>query len=111
MRVFKNKFGSWNTLFKNKMLNGEEIKYYMPVQFQKGYEPSKDSIDIEPLKWWGSCFLGKVDHNGTEEQVAKPKLFIADWREELPKAQPDNEIDRSIEQFKAQNYADELPFY
>lgn len=103
MKVFKNKFGNWNTLFKNKLLNGEEIKYYMPVQFQKGQEPLKESIDINPLRWWGSCYLGKVDHNGTEEQVPKPKLFIADWEEILPEQ---TEVDKSIEQFKAQNYAE-----
>lgn len=128
MRVFKNKFGHWNTLFKNKMLNGEEIKYYMPVQFQKGGEPIKESIDINPIRWWGSCYLSKVTNNGVEEHVAKPKIFIAEWEEELPKPAPDNAIDQSIEDYKAQNYAeymgkqetengdidikaDELPFY
>lgn len=99
MKVFKNKFGSWNTLFKNKMLNGEEIKFYMPVQFQKGQEPMKESIDIEPKRWWGSCYLGKVEHNGTEEQVPKPKIFIAEWEEILPEGEQ-NKADYS------QNYAE-----
>ena len=39
----------------------------------RGMEPTKDSLDIEVLRFWGSCFLSK---DGT-----KPKLFIAEWRE------------------------------
>lgn len=124
MKVFRNKFGGWNTLFKNKLLNGEEIKYYMPVQFQKGNEPLEDELNIEMVRWWGSCFLGKVEHSGVEEQVPKPKIFVAEW-----KKQERNRADGSTEEFKAQTYveykqetepkkeevlnfdADDLPFY
>lgn len=118
MRVFKNKFGRWDTLFKSKMLNGEEVKFYMPVQFQRGFEPSKDSIDIDVLKWWGSAYLKKVvNRDGSEDHIAAPKLFIADWREIIPN-ETDKAIDESIEEYKQKandeevNFkADDLPFY
>ena len=102
MKVFKNKFGNWETLFQNHMLNGETVKYYMPVSFQKGREPLSESIDIEPISWWGSCFL-------TKEGQTKPKLFIADWKElevKTARKQQKTAEDASIEEFKAQNYAE-----
>lgn len=112
MKVFKNKFGNWTTLFQNHMLNGETIKYYMSVQFQKGQEPLKDSIDIELKRWWGSCFMAK-DGN------TKPMLFIADWRELEVKVEDKKDI--KIEEVKADEEFDnggfdfinqeELPFY
>ena len=103
MKVFKNKFGRWETACRNRMLNGEVIKYYMPVDFQKGQEPMVDSIDIEPVKWWLSCFLSRVEReDGTSDQVVKPKLFISDWKELEVKGT----IDRSIDVFKAENYAE-----
>ena len=99
MKVFKNKFGSWETLFQNHMLNGETVKYYMPVNFQKGKEPLSESIDIEPINWWGSCFMTKDGH-------VKPKLFIAEWKEnELKQTRPQT-VDSSVEEFNAQNYAE-----
>ena len=96
MKVFKNKFGSWETMFGNHLLNGEQIKYYMPVSFQKGQEPMSDSIDINPLRWWGSCFMSK------DGQQIKPKLFIAEWEQIEVKGT----VDASIEAFKAENYAE-----
>lgn len=110
MRVFKNKFGQWETVFKNKLENGEELRYYMSVQFQRGLEPVVDSIDIMLVRWWGRCYLSK---DGT-----KPKLFIAEWREIVPKIgdtfqaetmteylhKEDNTEEINIEQ-------EELPFY
>ena len=95
MKVFKNKFGSWETLFQNHLLNGEVIKDYMPVSFQKGMEPQQESIDINPIRWWGSCFL-------TKDQATKPKIFIAEW--ELLEVK--GTVDKSIEEFKAENYAE-----
>ena len=103
MKVFKNKFGRWETLFQNHMLNGETIKYYMPVSFQKGQEPMVDSIDIDATRWWGSCFMAKVEReDGSEDQIVKPKIFIADWKELEVKGT----VDKSIEAFKAENYAE-----
>lgn len=111
MKVFKSKYG-WTTTFHNKMQNGEDMKYYMSVQFMRGFEPTVDSIDIEPVRWWGSCYL-------TREGEAKPKLFIAEWREIVPKIgdtfeaetmaeylhkEEDNTEEINIEQ-------EELPFY
>lgn len=95
MKVFKNKFDRWETLFSNHLLNNEQIKYYMPVQFQKGQEPMADSIDINPIRWWGSCFM-------TKEGQVKPKIFIAEWEQLEVKGT----VDKSIETFKAENYAE-----
>ena len=107
MKVFKGKYG-WTTTFHNKLQNGEDMKYYMSVQFMRGFEPTVDSIDIEPVRWWGSCYL-------TREGEAKPKLFIAEWRELLPKPQSTpNMADYLKEEEPPEQInidADELPFY
>ncbi len=123
MRIRKNKFDKWVATAHNKMLNGEDIFCDVAVQFQKGFEPSKDKIAIELKRWWLTCYLGKgYDQFGQEMQMPKPKIFIADWREILPEAQK-TDIDKSIEEFKAKNYEpsvkelgldiseEELPFY
>ena len=110
MRVFKNKFGNYDTVFKNKLLNGEEVKYYMPVQFQKGFEPVEDSIDIMLVRWWGSCYL-------TKDGVPKPKIFIAEWREIVPKIGDTYEAETMTEYLHKEEdpeiniEQEELPFY
>ena len=109
MRVFKNKFGQWETVFKNKLENGEELRYYMSVQFQRGFEPVVDSIDIMFVRWWGRCYLSK---DGT-----KPKLFIAEWREIVPKIGDTFEaeaMDRDLhkeDEPEINIEQEELPFY
>lgn len=69
MRVFKNQFNGWETLFKNKTFDGSELRYYMPIQFQKGQEPVTSPVDIKLIQWFGSCFKRK------NNEVA-PKIFI-----------------------------------
>ena len=99
MLVFKNKYGSWETLFKSK--NGNEVlKYYVSVSFRKLDEPIKDSININPIEWWGSCFK-------TKDGVIKPKLFIHQWQEII-------EQPKEAEQRNDFEYTDDinnLPFY
>ena len=75
MRVFKDeKYGNWETVAQNHLLNGETIKCYLSVRFQRGMEPTVQSIDIEPTRWWFSCYL-------TKNHTVKPLVFIADWKE------------------------------
>lgn len=116
MKVFKGKYG-WSTTFHNKLQNGEDLKLYMPVQFMRGQEPMKDSIDIEPVRWWGSCYLSK-------DGETKPKLFIADWREieqvqdgfvpQNDEYKPDNMADYVAEDKPQEQLVfdtEDLPFY
>ena len=74
MKVYKGKYG-WYTVFHGKLQNGEDLKFNMSVQFMRGREPEKESIDIETLRWWGNCYLSNKDGK------VYPKLFIADYRE------------------------------
>lgn len=86
----------------------------MPVQFQKGQEPLTDSIDIEPVKWWGSCFM-------TRDGNIRPKLFIAEWTADEADAARNNDPifdiinDVPKDEKKDDNLinieAEELPFY
>lgn len=116
MKVRKNKFGKWETAAHNKMLNGEDIWYNMPVQFQKGQEPLKDQIEIEPKKWWLSCYMGKgYSSEGMAVDVAKPKIFVAEWEEVIQK---DNFQAETYTEYKGEDKGkdlvidtEELPFY
>lgn len=74
MWVYKGQYG-YSVLCKNKLLNGEEIKCYVPVSFQRGDEPSEEKVNIEPIEgqWWMTCYM---DRN----QNVKPKLYIKGWR-------------------------------
>ena len=73
MLIFKSKFGYYQTLCKSKTFDNEEIKYYMPVSFKKGYEPHEESLDIILNEWWLSCYKA---NDGT----IKPKVFISNWK-------------------------------
>lgn len=105
MRVFKNQFGKWNTLCKNRMENGEEAKYYLPVRFKRGFEPTQDSIDIEPVNWWHSAYLNK-------DGEARPLLFISEWRPEKRELEQKNKGGFEYEKSEGLNLQPgDLPFY
>jgi len=94
IRVFKNQFGTFETLLKSKMLNGEEIKYYLPVTFKRGTEPNEEKIEIDIVDGWLTCYLAK---NGEP----KPKFYINDY---IGKQEVKKEEGLNIK-------PDELPFY
>ena len=105
MKVFKNKYGRYETLFKGKDINGNESKYYMLVSFRNDNEPTEDSVDIIVKDWWGTAFKGS---DGT----IKPKLFINKWEYYEVKKEPVQEVE---DDFNYNNdldlSSDNLPFY
>ena len=44
MKIFKSKFGKWETFAPGKDKDGKESKAYVDIQWPKGYEPSGDEI-------------------------------------------------------------------
>ena len=109
MKVFKGKYG-WETVAHNKLQNGEDLKYYMPVQFRRGQEPMSDSIDITPTVWWLSCYLS--------QSSTRPKLFISEWNETFPRYEdgfkPQSMSDylgKEEEEPEINIEQEELPFY
>lgn len=75
MFVRQSQYG-WSTPCKNKLVNGEEIVYWLDVAFAKGQAPSKDKIYLRPTKFFMTCYLLKSGET-------KPKMFIQEWQEDL----------------------------
>lgn len=82
MFCLRNQYG-WSSPCKNKLLNGEEIVYWLDIVFAKGQAPSKDKIYLRPTKFFMTCYMLK----GGE---TKPKMFIQEWQEDLNTPQQSN---------------------
>ena len=77
MKIFRGKFG-WSIAAHSKTMEGEEIKYYLPVQFKKGYEPSADEIEGELVFRYKSGETREVFFSSYKKQdgTVAPKMVI-----------------------------------
>lgn len=78
MKIFNGKYG-WSTSAHNtdKKTN-EETKYYIPVQFKKGYEPSQDEVSGKLIFKYDTgeereCFFSSYKK---QDGTITPKLVI-----------------------------------
>lgn len=87
LTIYSNQYG-YSALCKNKTQSGEELKYYLNVQFKRGLEPVNEVTNMTISDGFFSCYK---DSNGN----IKPKLVVMGWYEEKspynnqPKQEPD----------------------